>query len=122
MTSEVTFDKLPMLVFQTSEKVNRIEALMMQLIKPSEPTTQQQFGFGGLLEYLKKSGYEFSKSQLQKSTASGRIPCKKFNNRLVFDRAEIDAWIERNTVSVGDGTSALVLAKSANNKLKGVRV
>ena len=118
----MTFEKVPMMVYQTSEKVNRIEALVMQLTKQSSSPTPQQFGFGGLLEYLKKSGYEFSKSQLQKSTASGRIPCKKFNNRLVFDRAEIDAWIESNTVSVGDDTPALALAKSANNKLKGARV
>ena len=117
----LTFDQMPMAINQLLDRAIRIESL---LSKPTEPPKSQRFDFNGLLSYLNESGYTYSKSQLQKATASGSIPCKKFNNRLVFEQHEIDAWVKSETVSVGDnsGRAALELAKSANNKLKGHKV
>jgi hypothetical protein len=64
-------------------------------------------------------GYKISPSKLQKLTADGKIPCYKFNNRLVFERSELDRWIESKTVKVGDNSDvALTLAKRTNCKLR----
>ena len=65
------------------------------LITPkNEP---HEFDFNGVLSYINRLGYKFSKSKMQKITASGSIPCRKFNNRLVFKKSDIDAWIESET-------------------------
>ena len=112
----LTFDRLPIAVTQLLEKVNRIETI---LIKPTEPPKPQRFDFNGALGYLNQQGLTFSKSQMQKKTSAGKIPCKKFNGRLVFDKKELDYWIEAQTVTVGDNSdAALTLAQSANRKLK----
>ena len=115
----LSFDRLPIAVTQLLEKVNRIEAI---LIKPSDPPKPQRFDFNGALGYLNQQGLTFSKSQMQKKSATGEIPCRKFNNRLVFERTELDAWVEFQTVKVGNNSdAALVLAASANRKLRGGR-
>ena len=118
MEQVISFDRLPIEVAQIGEKVNRIECLVMQLVKPTTQHRPSQFGFGGLLEYLHELGLTFSKSQLQKSTASGKIPCHKFNNRLVFVKDEIDEWIESKREPIGQSDAALTLAVSANRKLR----
>ena len=114
----INFDRLPIAVSQIRDTVNRIE---MMLIKPEKPTKPQRFDFNGALDYINESGYVFSKSKMQKVSATGEIPCRKFNNRLVFEKSELDAWIESKTVTVGNNSPALSLAKSANRKLIGGR-
>ena len=116
MNEVLTFDRLPITVTQILDKVNRIEAI---LIKPSEPPKPQRFDFNGTLDYLNELGYTISSSRLQKLTASGGIPCRKFNNRLVFEKLELDSWVESKCEPVGRSEAALTLAKSANRKLKG---
>jgi len=111
----ISFDRLPVAVAQIREQLNRIESLLK---KPEEPEMSRRFNFDGVLAYINNSGYAFSKSQLQKNAASGKIPCRKFNNRLVFDQYEIDDWIESQTVAVRQSDAASTLAKSAIRKLK----
>ena len=111
MNDSLSFDRLPIVVSQMMEKLNRIETL---LIKPAEPPKPQRFDLNGALDYLKQSGYVFSKSQMQKLTASGDIPCKKFNSRLVFEQSSLDAWVQSKTVTVGNKSdeASLTLARS----------
>ena len=111
----ISFDRLPVVVSQILDKVNRIEML---LIKPSEPPKKVRFDFNGALVYFNELGYTFSKSKLQKGSATGKIPCHKFNGRLVFEKCELDAWIQSQTVTVGDNSAALTLSASANRKLR----
>ena len=116
MNEVLTFDALPSAVGQVLERLTRIEAILK---KPTEPPKPHRLDFKGALHYLSELGYRVSKSQMQKKTADGTIPCSKFNGRLVFDRTELDAWVECNSFKVGDnGDAALMLAKSANRKLK----
>jgi len=115
---ELTFDRLPAAVSQLLEKVNRIETLLMRPVEPQKP---QRFDFNGALDYLNSLGYTFSKSQLQKSSASRNIPCYRFNGRLIFDKCELDAWVESKCEPVGHSDAALELARSANRKLNGGR-
>ena len=114
----ISFDRLPVAVTQIWDTVNRIETL---LIKPAESQKPQRFDFNGALHYLNGLGYIMSKSKQQKLCADGKMPCSKFNNRLVFEKSELDAWIESQTVTVGNNSAALTLAASANFKLRGGR-
>ena len=114
----ISFDRLPVAVTKIWDTVNRIETL---LTKPEVSPKPQRFDFNGALDYLNKSGYTMSKSKQQKLCADGKIPCRKFNNRLVFEKSELDAWIESHTVTVGQSDAALTLARSANRKMRGGR-
>ena len=118
MNNVLTFDRLPNAVAEISDRLYRIEML---LTKPAEPPKPQRFDFNGALDYLNGLGYTMSKSKGQKLSASGKIPCRKFNNRLVFEKCELDEWAQSQTVAVGDESPALILAKSANNKLRRAR-
>ena len=120
MINQMSFDRLPSAVAEISDRLSRIEML---LTKPAEPAKPQRFDLIGALNYLNGLCYKTSKSQMQKLTASGRIPCKKFNNKLVFERNELDAWVEAQTVTVDNNSdkAALTLAASANHKLRKAR-
>jgi len=116
----LNFEKMPSAMMQVLERLGRIE---MMLMKPTETPKPQRFDFNGTLDYLKGLGYTIGDSKLQKLTASGKIPCSKFNNRLVFEKSALDAWVQSQTVQVGNNSEAadLTLAKSANRKLRGGR-
>ena len=114
----ISFDRLPVAVTKILDKVNRIEML---LIKPEVAPKPQRFDFNGSLDYINESGYPMGISKWQKLCADGKAPCRKFNNRLVFEKTELDAWIESHTVTVGQSDAALRLARSANRKLRGWR-
>jgi len=115
MNTILTFDRLPIAVAQIGEQLNRIE---LYLKKPLEPVRPQRLDSNGVLNYINESGYVYSTSKFQKDTAAGKIPCKKFNNRLVFDKCEIDNWLESQTKAVGQSAAAMTLAADANRKLR----
>ena len=114
----ISFENMPNMVAEILDRQKRIEIM---LCKPIETPKPQRFDFNGALGYLKELGLTFSKSQMQKSAASGNIPCSKFNNRLVFEKSELDDWVQSRTVAVGNKSdeAALTLAQSANRKLRG---
>ena len=120
MLDNLKFEDIPAFLLQQQEQLTRIE---MMIARPTEPSIPNQFGVAGFHAYLRSLGLPMSPSLQQKLTASGKIPCHKFNNKLVFKRDEIDAWIERqispNCKVTGKGDAALTLAKSANRKMKG---
>ena len=116
MNTNLKFDDIPVVISQMFEKVNRLENFLTRQIEPPKP---QRFDFNGALAYLNDLGYTISKSKLQKVCADAKIPCRKFNNRLVFERSELDSWAESHTVAVGNNSdAALNLAASANRKLR----
>ena len=116
MNTVLTFDQIPVMVGQILEKVNRLEDL---LNKPAEPHRPQRFDFSGAIDYFGKMGYTMSPSKLQKLCANKKIPCRKFNSRLIFESVELDAWVKSQTITVGDDSSvALTLSERANRKLR----
>ena len=116
-SEELTFDRLPIAVTQLLETVNRIEKI---LTRPVEAPKPQRFSFIGAVGYLNELGYTISESKFSKLSAEGKLPSAKFNNRLVFEQSELDAWVKSQTVAVGDKSDvALSLAASANRKLRG---
>ena len=114
----INFEKMPSAMMQVLERLGRIETMLM---KPTEPPKPQRFDFNGALAHFKEKGCAMSKSQLQKFSASGRVPCRKFNGRLIFDRIDVDNWIESQMIKGCDNSeaAALTLARSANRKLRG---
>jgi len=112
MEQLIKFDDLPREVFLMKETLNRIVSI---LDRPAVASTPNQFNFDGLLNYLNSIGLSMSKSKQQKLTASGKIPFSKFNNRLVFNKSEIDEWIRANTIKASEESNAtLSLALTAN--------
>ena len=112
MEQLIKFDDLPSEFFLMKETLSRILSI---LDRPSVASTPNQFNFDGLLNYFNSIGLSMSKSKQQKLTASGKIPFSKFNNRLVFDKSEIDEWIRANTTKESEKSNAtLNLALTAN--------
>ena len=79
-------------------------------------------GTKGAVLYLCNNGFEVSRSLLDKHAMKGTVPCKRFHNRrLLFSKKELLAWAESMCQPVGQSDAALVLAASANRKLRGGR-
>jgi hypothetical protein len=77
-------------------------------------------GCRAAVNFLTESGYRISLSLIQKETAAGTIPCRKFHNKhLVFKCNELIEWAEKHCQPVGDVSEiTLSLASDANNKLR----
>ena len=120
METNLTFEQIPSALMRMQGDVNRILAL---LEKPSPHPVPEKFGVAGFHAYLRSLGLPMSPSLQQKLTAAGKIPSHKFNNKLVFKRDEIDAWIDRqispNSKVNGKSDAAITLAISASRKMKG---
>ena len=111
------------IVTTESRLIEIIEIAVGKFLKVETPKAKaepQRFDFNGTLDYLKGLGYTIGDSKLQKLTAMRKIPCSKFNNRLVFERSALDAWVQSQTIQVADDSeaAALMLARSASNKLR----
>jgi hypothetical protein len=63
-----------------------------------------------------------SPSWIYKATMQNRIPFKRFNNTLIFDRQELVDWMAERTVSPNQNSDIMSdrLAKSAKKKLSKV--
>lgn len=69
------------------------------------------------LALLSEHGYPMSKAKLYKLTASEKIPCRKFGQKLVFSRKELLEWAESKTKPKGDKQDVLLnIARSARRK------
>lgn len=115
MENKLSFNELPDAVGELLIKVSKIETL---LTKPAEPPRPQRFDLNGALAYLNKSGYIISKSQFQKKSATGAIPSRKFNARHVFERSQLDEWVQNQCEPAGHGDMALTLTRSSNRKTR----
>ena len=85
--------------------------------KPDEPDYIS--GNEEAVQFLCNNGFVMSRSMFDKLTMKGTIPCKRFQKRrLLFSKKELLRWAESMCQPVGKTDAALVLAKSANRKLK----
>lgn len=67
--------------------------------------------------FLKELGYPTGKSTVYKLTSANKIPYKKYGNKLMFSRKELDAWVENQVIHMSDTSSATQsLADSVRNK------
>lgn len=59
---------------------------------------------------------QISKSKLYKYASSGKIPCMRYNKRLIFSRSQLTDWVECQMKDDNNFTKPLLaLASSANN-------
>ncbi len=78
-----------------AQLVDLIASEIESRIKKVEPQTLQQDRIG-LRQATELVG--LTPSAIYKLTMTGAIPFKKYGNRLVFSRQELDAWMEERTV------------------------
>jgi hypothetical protein len=99
---------------------NAVRKVLNKSKEESKPMPENISGCCAAVDFLNKSGYQISLSLIQKETAAGTIPCRKFHNkRLVFKRNELIEWAEKHCQPVGDVSEiTLSLASDANNKLR----
>ncbi|PVY43267.1 helix-turn-helix domain-containing protein [Pontibacter virosus] len=105
-------------------RLNRLETLLLDIKavsgQPKKQDYPERLTREQALKFLGEQGVPISESHLYKLTAAKGIPFQKFNNKLVFSRAELLNWIETQTVDPSDtGEADLALAKSARRKKKG---
>jgi excisionase family DNA binding protein len=89
---------------------------ILEEIQSNEPEQSPETGGVALAcEVLKRS-----KSWVYKATMDNKIPFKKFGNSVVFDRAELEAWLQEHTKNPEQERNEKItdtLRKSANKKL-----
>ena len=99
---------MPNMMAEMIERQKRIEAM---LTKPVEPPQPARFGLNDALNYINELGFAMSKSKFTKLSADRKLPCDKFNGRLVFKKADLDLWIESQTVAIGDSSNMALTLK-----------
>ncbi|MCD8173081.1 MAG: helix-turn-helix domain-containing protein [Alistipes sp.] len=84
---------------------------------PKEPSETMSLPM--VLDYLTRRGYPTSKSKIYQLTSRGEMPHRKYGNKLVFIRTEIDGWMESQTTRKRDSKAETLrtLAQSARRKL-----
>jgi hypothetical protein len=112
-----------LIVMSEAQLIGIIENTLRKVLNEdtSRETVQGRIsGCRAAVDFLNKAGYRTSLSLMQKETAAGRVPCRKFHNKhLVFFCSELLEWAEKNCESVGDMSEvALAVATSANDKLR----
>jgi hypothetical protein len=102
---------------------NAVRKVLNKSKEETRPIPDKITGCRAAVKFLTESGYRVSLSLIQKETSAGTIPCRKFHNRhLVFKCEELTEWAEKHCEPVGDTSEmTLLIANSANNKLKKVR-
>jgi len=110
------------IVITESRLVELIENAVSKFFKPVEAVSQKPRYWSDMDTYDLEEAAEYlclSKSYLSKLTADGKIPCSKVFGRLKFEKRDLDAWVKSKEEKRGDySASALMLAKSANRKMK----
>jgi excisionase family DNA binding protein len=90
------------------------EILQEQQNKASEPTLQERGGIELAEQVLGRS-----KSWLYKATSQNIIPYKKFGSKIIFNRADLEQWLEERAIDPARSFDVIdeQLKKSANKKI-----
>ncbi|MDR3226150.1 MAG: hypothetical protein LBT56_00565 [Prevotellaceae bacterium] len=89
--------------------------------EPKKAVPERISGCRAAVDFLNnEAGYRISLSLIQKATAAGTIPCRRFHNKhLVFSHHELLEWAEKNCQPVGDMSEVtLSIANNANDKIR----
>lgn len=69
--------------------------------------------FKSALAHCRERGLVMSESQGRKFCMNGTWPVRHFGGKVVFDRVELDAWLEENTKPKFDNDAVLESVRSA---------
>lgn len=84
------FEKLPEVVRQLFEKVERIES-MLEKLHPSEEDKDELFNIQQAADYLK-----VSVQSIYAKVSRLEIPVRKPGKRLYFSKAELRSWVDHS--------------------------
>lgn len=90
------------------------EVLKEQRNKVPEPTLPERGGIELAMQVLKRS-----KSWIYKGTSQGIVPHRKFGSKIIFNRTDLEAWLNEKSVDPMQEYDAIIdkMAESANKKL-----
>ena len=92
--ADLTFDLGPGTTATFNLPQDTLEAIAREVVKLIGANTgQTRTGWLTVPQAAEHLGWP--KQRLYKLTAAGAIPHRKHGNRLLFDRAELDEWLER---------------------------
>lgn len=118
----VTFAKMPQMIETLLHEVVALRENLRQLIQPAEDRLEKQwFNVNELREYLPSHP---RRQTIYSWTSTRRIPFHKKGRSIMFDKAEIDAWLQDNDYlkSIGDldrdAEEFINRKRIINNKLK----
>jgi hypothetical protein len=116
-TQQTTFETLPQQVDNLMSEILEIKRILLE--RKEKPTVLQQYlGSKEALSELKAMGYSISWSKFTKMVASRTIPCHKLDNKLLFNREDLQNWFNNrmNQPEKDDGMSKLSVINSARSK------
>lgn len=117
LTQELSFEVMPKAIGQLLNEVAEIKKLL--IFKPPSEPGERSLSVEMAIKVFADNGIMISKSKLYKLTSKQKIPCYRFNQRLIFKKSELIDWIE---LQIKDNDtrnkSVEVISKSANSKLK----
>ncbi len=117
---KISFDQLPVVVAQMSEDINWIKSNLFTT--PEKEEIENISGSKAAVNFLNSRGYTISFSLFSKRVAKGDIPCRRFCGKvLLFSSSQLIEWAENMCTPLGQSGAALILAESANRKLRGGR-
>lgn len=95
MTEEMaTFETMPQMIATLLHEVEALREHLHQLVRPAEEKSEKQwFNVDELREYLPSHP---RKQTIYSWTSTRRIPFHKKGRSIMFDKAEIDAWLQES--------------------------
>lgn len=96
-----------------------VQEEVSKLLPTNQPTKPEidTMTLESALTFLAEQGFPVSKAKLYKLTASNKIPCRKFGQKLVFSRKDLLNWAESQTkIKDNKEETLLTLARSARRK------
>jgi hypothetical protein len=89
-----TFDNLPQQVDHLLTEVLLIKKILLDRNEKPEEVPKKFLSSKEALSELKAMGYSMSWSKFTKMVASRIVPCKKVNNKLLFNKEELRKWFD----------------------------
>lgn len=98
-----------------------IEDIVRKVIKdymsPKPIPVRDVISLTEAVAFLNESGYPTGKGTIYKLTSANKIPYKKYGNKLMFSRKELQVWVQGQVVNITDTSSASIsLVKSASKR------
>jgi hypothetical protein len=79
---------------QLKELISEVFAEMLPKLSP-QPAQKELLPLEEAVAYMKSRGYLTTKASLYGYVSSKRIPFRKVNGKLIFERTSIDGWVSK---------------------------
>ncbi len=96
---KITFDNLPQMVDCLLTEVRLISNALQLIIKKPPDEDQEFLNLSETVEFFLSKKILMSKSKLHKLTSDHKIPHRKVQNKLIFNRKELIQWFEDQLIN-----------------------